>query len=515
MTSQASPGAQQPSNRQDAPQSSPLPAEHIRSPVESQPWSTNASPPSSLQTDLSSRLKSVSVDYPPRPSSSRHRANTSTVPVSRPSPEPLETQDAFPQETDYLTALAAQERKVLELKDELRKAEQDLTGLKKQWAQHETSNRRNANKRLHQMRPMSVSTTTVVKQDDVDGSSAWMYEEMARRKALLGNGHARTASRRVFSGSRHTKTLSLIPATKEEGDSSSTHSDEDLDTGARRNHFGRVATTPDLSAPAHDKSSGSRSPQREVMDAGKQLATDWRDGLWTFFEDLKHATVGEDVRNQQPSGWPGLSRRGSTAEALRRTKRPVARSAGVNQTGFLKDIKPHDDATPLDAGSSFWMDHGLDPPKDLDNPAITKSAKQHTPLKNLPRSQDVDDDSWETWGSPSPSHKQSSPRTSGDNSASQSTSSSSPTISSPATSLEATPRASMGSAPHPARNRDSIPWPTLNKLGPAHLRRTASHLMEEWEKSLTPSSEDEAKSRKAFEIHEDHPAEHELISQMR
>lgn len=34
--------------------------------------------------------------------------------------------------------------------------------------------------------------------------------------------------------------------------------------------------------------------------------------------------------------------------------------------------------------------------------------------------------------------------------------------------------------------KDPIPWPALSKLGPATLRRTASHLMSEWEKSLTP-----------------------------
>lgn len=34
--------------------------------------------------------------------------------------------------------------------------------------------------------------------------------------------------------------------------------------------------------------------------------------------------------------------------------------------------------------------------------------------------------------------------------------------------------------------RDAIPWPALNKLTPGNLKRTASHLMSEWEKSLTP-----------------------------
>lgn len=42
------------------------------------------------------------------------------------------------------------------------------------------------------------------------------------------------------------------------------------------------------------------------------------------------------------------------------------------------------------------------------------------------------------------------------------------------------------SASHDRVKRDSIPWPALVKLSPGNLRRTASHLMQEWERSLTP-----------------------------
>lgn len=39
-------------------------------------------------------------------------------------------------------------------------------------------------------------------------------------------------------------------------------------------------------------------------------------------------------------------------------------------------------------------------------------------------------------------------------------------------------------------SREGIPWPALIKLAPSNLRRTASHLMEEWEKSLTSSPDE-------------------------
>jgi hypothetical protein len=36
------------------------------------------------------------------------------------------------------------------------------------------------------------------------------------------------------------------------------------------------------------------------------------------------------------------------------------------------------------------------------------------------------------------------------------------------------------------KEKEPIPWPALSKLKPTSLRRTASHLMSEWEKSMTP-----------------------------
>jgi hypothetical protein len=37
--------------------------------------------------------------------------------------------------------------------------------------------------------------------------------------------------------------------------------------------------------------------------------------------------------------------------------------------------------------------------------------------------------------------------------------------------------------------REEIPWPALNNLTPSNLKRTASAIMKEWEKSITPPPE--------------------------
>jgi hypothetical protein len=67
-------------------------------------------------------------------------------------------------------------------------------------------------------------------------------------------------------------------------------------------------------------------------------------------------------------------------------------------------------------------------------------------------------------------------------------------ISSMTTSLCADRNLSFGdwnpasTAPDPSVT-EGIPWPTITKLAPSKLQRTASNLMAEWERSLSPSPE--------------------------
>ena len=39
------------------------------------------------------------------------------------------------------------------------------------------------------------------------------------------------------------------------------------------------------------------------------------------------------------------------------------------------------------------------------------------------------------------------------------------------------------------QKRTSMTWPDMTKVSPSNLKRTASHLMKEWEKQLTPPPE--------------------------
>jgi len=459
--------------------------------------------PVNAKTSFEQRRGSIASSSPPRRESI---ASSTTTFVST--------------ESDYLTALAAQERRVLELKEQLSKAEVELQKLKKQWANHESAKRRDERARMHQMKPIAASPK-VNREDDEDGANAWMYEEMARRKALLNN--TKTSHRRVFSGSRQTKALSLLEAIEtEEGEQAGSDDSPRVPNPIRvsprvnaevrrsrelvkKNHLGppRASTTPNLwqtgdfvMDPMSWARADSRSPQREaILRTGKQVATDLREGLWTFLEDLRQVAIGDEPRPAQETAHSQSRQTNRTT-----TQRPARAKAPRDyseRTTSDSDKAWQDE----DAGEIFAKEHGL-PVPTLIEPAIVRPARNsgsHTPLKPRPgRSPPVvsalsDSESWETWDSP--------PRT---QTAHQGHPESPTTSTFSTTSANSTPETAISehnkhsatstdSTPKQASPREGIPWPDLNKLGPpaaafgGKIRRTASHMMQEWERSLSPS----------------------------
>lgn len=431
---------------------------------------------------------------PPKPTlvpSSQSSDYDATVVKARAGPDqvPRSTTDttqpsALPAtETNFLATLARQERLVLELREQLHKAEEDLRNLKKQWALQEVDNRRSEIRRVQQLKPLSASikkhsSNNGVK-DDADGSSAWMYEEMERRKALMG--FAKTSQRRVFSGSRHTKTLSLLVSGERglpkvgvepvlEGRPSSPNDVEDLPTLSPRDDVPPqvlAVTRPDLRpSPALVARRPSHSPQRAVITSGKQIATDIKEGFWTFFEDLRQATVGEEA-----SAAADHERRPSRRDGL------LSASRRQSPTRGRPKMQVHAPAI----GASLGAAEQSDAPRAATREKLNRPPPSQTPTLQKPLFDDFND-GWDTWPSP--------PRpslTRSNSTVSQSCDRISPiTASSSRTSTSSTAEATPRMSAVDPRSRDAIPWPALDKLHPGHLRRTASHLMEQWEKSLSP-----------------------------
>ncbi|KAI5291955.1 hypothetical protein KEM55_008206, partial [Ascosphaera atra] len=147
----------------------------------------------------------------------------------------------------FLTAIAAQERKVLELKEELQKAEAELTSLKIKWKEAEDKKQQSEilfqKEALKSMRRASLASSSTEmrngrgsldEQQQKYGSPVALREqqpqhaqqqkrdsrELERRGSTVtrhsvslsttSNGSAPAKPRTVFQGSKHTRTLSLL-----------------------------------------------------------------------------------------------------------------------------------------------------------------------------------------------------------------------------------------------------------------------------------------------------------------
>lgn len=398
------------------------------------------------------------------------------------------------------------------------RAEADLDKLKRQWAHHEAQKKKSEARSVTKLQPLQTQLPSADKEDDLDGSNAWMQQEMERRKALMNSN--KSSNRTVFSGSRHTRTLSLLSPVQRSGPPPTLQRPprpprkDSLSESARRSQeasrlsqeieqpsvrptmLTRASTTPDLSIDNVDgsrvqKSAIDEDVERDVLlQTGKRMATDLRDGLWTFWEDLRQATVGEDGTTIQPPRKQSSTqtlRNMAKKQSSRASLRPSSRGSTTSKTST--DTKRHSPArkhaksntmslasAPALADPSFWTDHGMSAEQAPALPArkITHSKHGKSPSKSTSVGSN---DTWDTWAD------ESSPQVSRSSSAASEVTTQPSTVSgtSPRMSSDANVTKSF------SNNKDPLPWPALSNLGPRSLRRTASHLMSEWEKSLTPS----------------------------
>ncbi|KIW13485.1 hypothetical protein PV08_08673 [Exophiala spinifera] len=407
----------------------------------------------------------------------------------RPRPTPLTSPSLHENErevnqigsTDFLTLLAAQERRVLELKEELQRAETDLLGLKKKWAAHEANKKRNEVKHVKQLQPLARNDvgTREPSEDEVD-------EERRRKRAIVERSHlalvspsygstpstglTRKGSKRVFEGGRHTRTLSLLSPTSSKPNQASTETSVDELTGYD-NDTAAINTDPNVIQPPlsliptldsliageplqlgfgktyKDLAAHRRSvPSADVfVKQGKQVYDGVRDGLWTFLEDIRQATVGEEgisgtVAQQRPVRAP---QRRATKESMNHSGHTTTES---------RKTPPKE--------SSFWREFGLDSPQRPGSKSTVKADKssRHIQQKSstdssnppslLPDSNDHEDgmdDSWDAWDSPA-------------------------SVRDKADVLD-------------GKRGNGLPWPEIEKITPSKLTKTVSDLMREWDTS--------------------------------
>jgi Domain of unknown function (DUF4048) len=418
--------------------------------------------------------KRLTLNFPILASTSQLDNNQSPSPKlttpadsSRDSPR-LPTIAASPTESNtFLTSLATQERRVLELREELQRAEAELLLLKRQWAQHEAGRKKNELRCVERLQSLPNGFRGVM-----DSHNETALTPAAALRASLESGADRSVFRRstqrVFSGSRHTRALSLLsPGTAVNQPGQSRAFEDALsptvtttDVHSKQPPLSRSSTISSAEqnmgfGRTYKQLAGRRSmppPARDVIvSSGKKMASDLREGLWTFFEDMRQATVGEEGINgtETRTAASGNQQRQCQRRAQGRDQarsRAKEESTGETEEESLPNISRCNAATPPPKQEkSFWNEFGIETPSNKATP-INSSTEQpmseaKAPLVEL-------DDSWDAWDSP----------------VVQQASSKDGII--------------VGKN---ARASDGLPWPELTKLTPSRLSRKVSDFMKEWE----------------------------------
>lgn len=329
-------------------------------------------------------------------------SSTPLLPARPPSPERRASQPL--ESSAFLTALAAQERRVLELREELQKAESDLEKLKKHWAVHEMFKKKNQIRHLEQLRPISKSVGSTGSADP--NSLERTRPDHERRRSLAIN--TKQSQRKVFSGSRHTRTLSLLSPkgsaelkpnseVKLMGKSSNRIASSDMVIGSRANTtINRASTntvlTKNISGP----------PKDAILETGKQLVGDFREGLWTFLEDLRQATVGEEATSNSDSRATTTTR---NVHIIKDQHNSRSEFSPADPLSASDTQKSNESASGTASEKGPIPKYTIPPGAQSSTPSASDASRKPVPLQ-LKQSNinafDSDDDGWDNWDSPKP-----------------------------------------------------------------------------------------------------------------
>jgi hypothetical protein len=333
-------------------------------------------------------MKRFSIQLPLQASDTREFShsptNSESISPSNSVESPFPTADPG----NFLTALAAQERRVLELREELDKAESDLSKLKRQWAIHEATKKRNEIRHTEPLRPLKSPNEDFKFPPQAEAKSA---REKEKRRSI----HVKTKStqRKVFEGGRHTRALSLLSPTSLVNRGSVA---APVDIANVERDIERVPHTaiPKVSTMPVQARMQQRGTKEDIVSTGKQLVGDLREGLWTFIEDLRQATVGDEALSAARSkqietsinSAQGRNVRNGTpikvAQAPRKRISEAPATTGMSMSEECtskpeKLVLPNADSSDEDDGWSNW---DSPPPKDA---STFSSTARSTPRSSL------------------------------------------------------------------------------------------------------------------------------------
>lgn len=357
---------------------------------------------------------------PIRPPSSAGQAQpqplSAALSSKPPTPAPTPVLPALDDANDFIIAIAAQERRVLELREDLARAEADLLSLKRQWTSKESMQKRAAEIQSQaaqlvascsspqQCPPtpeamMSPSRSSV----DLDRKKLWLQTQQlqngtsspstptqphqGRRKVMRG-GHARTLS--LLSPVR-----SDTPFNLHEDNKPSMHG-----AVAPPLPHERMVLPPPEEKPAPSKRATWQPRNPPTSSGVPQLMEDFKLGLRAFVEDIRQITVGDE-----PITGPPATQRHSGASTIR-TPSTSGRDRDATPTGLGRKPSTSTRSKTISARDPSKQEAGLSgSSKAGDAIAIPEKSKANGKTKQFSWTplgfETLEDNDWTSWESPS------------------------------------------------------------------------------------------------------------------
>lgn len=393
---------------------------------------TNPMPPPPRPDMLNTRMNSgadgsrngkrLSLSFPIQLRDSQHTSSSrkhtpsssvSLTPGTPSRPRLTEYGDAFHGDpSTFLVDLAAQERRVLELREELQRAEEDLGKFKRHFAVYEATKKRDELRHVQRMRPLSNVESSG---DDSAGASRKSSERAARTAASAPKNPRRT----IMSAQGHTRALSLLSPDRglPQPPQRMIRRLTEPDGSAERPRDLSVLTSPavSISTPAIStmivdietrKGQLHAIPKDAIIQTGRRMAEDLKDGLWTFLDDLRQATVGDEGINGPNSRHTML--KGPMQSAVKRSIKDSPR--GSNRASPTRGVSKRSSKSSLRSlkGESGGYSKGMEmtskanaATKDdltAQAQAPTDSRKSSSASVNIRRPMTIDDN-WDNWES--------------------------------------------------------------------------------------------------------------------
>lgn len=334
------------------------------------------------QSSVCRHVNRLSLTLPIAPPTSDPSRPTPTTTKSSVPPTPADSTAASPADAnEFIIAVAAQERRVLELREELARAEADLHKLKKKWTGKDATRKRAEQRQTEALRSTGPRAEDEATRRSVDLERRKLFEQSQGQPATP------QGRRKVFRGG-HTRTLSLLSPAKDSG--FSLHEDgPDLETVQLPTIERRAAqlTNPNLAKRA------SWQPRSQQSIPGvnvpvPRIMEDFKLGFRAFVEDIRQITVGDEPINGQLTGSTSVDLNGSNQDTIRPSHPLRPKVSTVFEP-------PHSaDSTPTTGNKA-------EAPKDKQDNKPKGKAKHFswTPLAV----DALDDNDWSNWESPSSS----------------------------------------------------------------------------------------------------------------